>query len=268
MNKKYLDIKEIQKEELNILKETINFLNENSIKYYIFYGTLLGAVRHNGFIPWDDDIDIIIPRPEYEKLINILKNKNNKINGKNIEAIGYEVGVSDWPFIKIVNKDIKLEDELNCDEKLWIDVFPLDGASDKENKHYKKVLKLRNLYWFMRYDIKKIPIGKVNGIRKILKKIILFFYKIYGYNRVIESYIKCCKQYDYNKSEYITDNIWGDGKLIFKKSLLEDKSMEFDELEVNGVKNYDEMLTIMYGDYKKLPPEEERVSHSIKAYRK
>ena len=107
MNKKYLDIKEIQKEELNILKETIKFLNKNNIKYYIFYGTLLGAVRHQGFIPWDNDIDIAIPRPEYEKLINILKEKNNKINNMNIESIGYEVGVSDWPFIKIVNKDIK-----------------------------------------------------------------------------------------------------------------------------------------------------------------
>ena len=128
MERKYLNIKEIQEEELNILKETIKFLDHNNIKYYIFYGTLLGAVRHQGFIPWDDDIDIAIPRPEYEKLIKILKEKNNKINNLNIESIGYEVGVSDWPFIKIVNKDIKLEDELNCDKNLWIDVFPLDGT--------------------------------------------------------------------------------------------------------------------------------------------
>ena len=118
----------------------------------------------------------------------------------------------------------------------------------------------------MRYDIKKIPIGKVNGIRKIIKKIVLLIYKIYGYNNIIESYIKRCKKYDYDKSEYISENIWGDGKLVFKKSLLEDKKMIIDGLEVNGIKNYDEILKLMYGDYIKLPPKEERISHPIKAY--
>ena len=76
MKKKYLTLKEIHKEETNMLKKLIEFLNENNITYYVWAGTYLGAVRHKGFIPWDDDIDIAITRPEYNKMLKIISTEH------------------------------------------------------------------------------------------------------------------------------------------------------------------------------------------------
>ena len=90
---KELTLSEIQREELSILKKTIKFLDNNKINYFIFAGSLIGAVRHKGFIPWDDDIDIAIPRADYEKLIQILLKRDLTID-KNIKVDGYEVGKS------------------------------------------------------------------------------------------------------------------------------------------------------------------------------
>lgn len=96
--------KQIQHELCLMLEKIDKFLEQNNIRYSIMSGTMLGAVRHRGFIPWDDDTDIGILRADYDRLVKILKNQN-EISG-NLSGIGFEINSNDfWPFIKIINKD-------------------------------------------------------------------------------------------------------------------------------------------------------------------
>ena len=258
-----LNLKEIQQEELNILEKAIKFLDKNNIKYYIAYGTLLGAVRHQGFIPWDDDIDLMMFREDYDKLVKILKD-DNKISN-NLEAIAFELDNSDWPFIKIVNKDIIVETEENCDKNLWIDIFPLDKSFDKKsiNKIYKKIIKC--LYGIKRYFITKnkiaIPYFKI-------KKIINLIIKPIKYETIIKKYIKICKNNKAKQNTYVSDNIWNDFNKNYNKVWFKDKKIKFESLEVNAIDGYDDFLKEEYGNYMELPPEDQRVSHNIKAYRR
>ena len=97
---KYLTIEEIHVEETKMLKKFIEFCEKNNLTYYICGGTLLGAIRHKGFIPWDDDIDVMMPRKEFEKLEKIL---NKKRISENLEFISYDNGNMNYPFGKIMN---------------------------------------------------------------------------------------------------------------------------------------------------------------------
>ena len=132
-----LTLDEIHYEEKEILKETVKFLDEHNLTYFITYGTLLGAVRHGGFIPWDDDIDLVMARPEYNKFVEYLKEHGNKISG-NLEVIGLELNNSDFPILKIINKNIRVNEKDKADQYLWLDIFPLDATPKDNAKFFKK----------------------------------------------------------------------------------------------------------------------------------
>ena len=98
-------MREVQLFDLQILKDVVRVCDNNNIKYMISSGTLLGAVRHGGFIPWDDDIDIGMLRPEYNKLLNLLRKNSNCLN-EELFGVGIELENGQWPFLKIYNKNI------------------------------------------------------------------------------------------------------------------------------------------------------------------
>ena len=107
--REYLSDKQIKSELTALLQVVHEFLVEHNIKYTITAGTLLGAVRHKGFIPWDDDIDIALTREQYDKLVRLLREQHNSVN-ECVYAEGFELGNDDIPYIKIVNKNIFVED--------------------------------------------------------------------------------------------------------------------------------------------------------------
>lgn len=264
---KKIELKEIQNEEKNILKILIHYLKEHNIKYYIWGGTFLGAVRHKGFIPWDDDIDIAIPRPEYNKLIEIIKKEGLEID-KNIQFAGFEVGDLDYPFIKVINKNIMIKDMMQWDKHLWVDVFPLDGVPNKHKIYYKIRKIKKHIYNLYRYKFNNFPMNKNNLLEKI--KLILFkFIDTKNYNRQIKKYIDYCSKYKYDSSEYICDNVWcgNIGYSLKKDKIEESEEYDFEGLKVNGFKNYDYILKEFYGDYMKLPPEDKRITHEFEAWR-
>lgn len=267
---KYLKLEEIQQAEKNILKETIAFLTKNNIPYAMCGGTLLGAVRHQGFIPWDDDIDIFVPRPDYEKLISLLK-KNQRVAG--YKATGSMLKNSYHPFIKITNEKILTYNDRMDNNKqmnLWIDIFPIDGLpkeKEKTEKLYQKVKYVRNLYMLKTYKYGYLL--KTNNIIKgIVKGIVKTFLVLLPYSILSKRLDDLSKTYSYEEEEYVGGVLWGYGpkEKMPKKDVLW-KEFDFCDLKVMGLKNYHQYLTNLYGDYMKLPPEEKRKTHEFIAWR-
>ena len=141
-----LSLAEIQKAELDIMVVFDRVARENNLKYSLCAGTLLGAVRHKGFIPWDDDIDVTMPRPDYEKLLQL--NREKSLWPQSLELCSFEDGTLNSPYMKLFDRTTKIvEENYSQDDvrSLWIDIFPVDGvpADRKERvRHYRKALKL------------------------------------------------------------------------------------------------------------------------------
>lgn len=263
-----LDLKEIQSEELKILESTVKFLDENNLEYYLVYGTLLGAIRHKGFIPWDDDIDIAMPRPDYDKLLEIAKKESIS---DNLKIISYSLKNSKLPLTKVINTDIEIKSLSNEDKNLWIDIFVLDGLPDNDEelkKHYKKELFHKGLIYLKTNSFSSIIHERksiYNRLVKIMLKPIAHLIPISFSSRKI---IKMAKKYDFSKSKHVGIYIWGDGisESIEKKDICNTKVV-FEGKKFKTYKKYDEYLKQTYGDYMKLPENGDQQNHYIEAYK-
>ncbi len=263
--KKMLTDREIQLEELNILLKVKKIIENNNLRYSLTGGTLIGAIRHKGFIPWDDDIDICMPRPDYEKFVNIFMDQNTD---SNLELKCPENGTSFQPFAKVVNKKIELIDHSICDQErryLWVDIFPIDGISDnrkKAEKDFDKVKKIARLLYISHYSVLK---DKYSSTKK---KIIKLLIKPYALLYDCKSIIKIAKKYDYNSSKYVGNITWGCGygEINLKEDLDEVIDWEFEGYKFKVFKGYDAFLRNVYGNYMELPPIEKRKNHGVVAW--
>ena len=146
---KELTTPEIRKRLLDILVVFREFCQENNLNFYLCAGTLLGAVRHGGFIPWDDDIDVAMLRDDYDKLLDIAR--DNPIIKDKYKIISYELGTSHYPFLKILDMEtqtIQSFSDEGHNNSLWIDIFPFDDVSENtelRKKQYRKVGILREI---------------------------------------------------------------------------------------------------------------------------
>ena len=140
---KKLQLSEVKQIELDILKNFASFCNEHNLNYVLAYGTLLGCIRHNGFIPWDDDIDVFMLRDDYEKLLsmkNLFEDKFSKLKFKNLGDKDYPFG-----FLKITDDTTRVEEkeiESKYQYGIWIDIFPLDKVSADKKKHLRNIKKI------------------------------------------------------------------------------------------------------------------------------
>ena len=264
------NLKIVQSEILNILEIFDEKCKENNLKYYIFYGTLLGAVRHKGFIPWDDDIDITMPREDYEKFISLYRDeffRGYYLDGYNCSR--YE---SYSPVFRINSKNVLLRRDKGNKEHwigAFISIFPMDGLPIDVKERNKHIRKLMIIYALLRASRSSLfGLGNVKN-RSIKEKIVIILNKIIKIGKFIpparlaEKYNRLASQYNIENSKFVY--ICYDGQSsIFPRSLFDDTvDIEFEHNKYHAPAGYDELLTLYYGDYMTPPPlSEQSPAHS------
>ena len=253
-----LSFREVQLTELEILCFFDKLCEKNNLKYYLTGGTLLGAIRHKGFIPWDDDIDICMPRKDYEQLLTLSLNSDRYI------LQNYIFGNLKRAITKIVDVKTHTSGLLEEDIHLWIDIFPIDGLPDEKDK-VKAIYRKTYLYRKLLYVCgAKLGLG-----RNIVKKHVLYFLKpivntFLGIDKIIENFNKLSAIYSYEKFNYvgcIVGGIHGLGERMPKSEFEKAIKVEFENYRFPTFSCWESYLNNCYGDYMKLPPVEERKSH-------
>lgn len=260
-----LTIEELRKCQLGILDEVDKFCNSNSIKYSLAYGTLLGAVRHKGYIPWDDDIDIMMLRKDYDNFISNFKSKQYVlINSDNNPNYCH-------PFAKVYDKRTIIIENINQDIELGvnIDIFPIDNFpnSFKQSKIF--LLKKAILNY-----IHTLKNTKISSNRSIPKNIVLFLSQILLFplplNYIAKRIINFSKRYNNTETGYkgiivvIDTNI---NERMSSDTFSETVKLVFENNFYPAFKDYNTILRSWYGDYMKLPPLNKQITHhDFKAY--
>ncbi len=265
-----LELKEIKEMELNLLVEFDRLCRENHLYYTLCGGTLLGAVRHKGFIPWDDDIDVLMPRPDYDRLLNDRKIDKSGL-AEYAELCHWKNGTLGYPFMKLVDNRTRVDvdyfdNDLNVN-KIWIDIFPIDGnPKDKKalNRIYRKSIRLRRLLCL---KLAKSGEGKTT-LKRLLKPALIKILSLIRIKELCKRMDTLASTYDFGESEYIGGILWGYGpqERIHKKEYMTPVKLEFEGHFFNAPSNYHEYLTGLYKDYMQLPPKDKRIVHGLHAY--
>ncbi|HHY83213.1 MAG TPA: LicD family protein [Clostridiales bacterium] len=262
-----IDMEGIKKIALGLLKQIDVFCTKHNIMYFLCYGTLLGAVRHKGFIPWDDDIDIMMPREDFERFIALAKNGL----GDNTKLL-YPEFTPDFfrPFARLYDSRTTLKwrrKKVTIDMGVWVDIFPLDGLP-KSTYGQKLHFAIQNIYRnmiFANYVEHKARSFPREIVRRILKLIVT--------DSVCRLLIKMTmnrsKKYPYTNSEYVAISVaaYGIRNRINRRDVDSAVRMPFEGYEFNVPVGYHQVLTNIFGDYMKFPPLEQQVPrHAFDAF--
>ncbi len=267
----YLSLEEMQKANLEMLKELDLICKENNIKYSLAGGTLLGAIRHKGFIPWDDDIDLNMTRPDYEKLISLYNDKKLKLpNGR--DFIFCRNGTFARHFIRYIRYDVKRVAEFARDDDcpyIGIEIFVEDGVYTNNLLFSIQVARIKFVRKMLLLCLSKPNISSRGKSVAVAKNVVRPLLKMIGGMKLACHLENICREVDYQKAEYVAgmNGMYGKKEKWLKKDMEPVCLMPFEDEEFYCYKNYDIYLSNLYGDYMKLPPEDKRIPHNDKGYR-
>lgn len=271
-----MDLSEVKEAALEMLIYVDSICERENLRYSIYYGTLLGAVRHGGFIPWDDDIDIVMPRPDYMKLLKILSKEDDYILASPYNREKYR-----YTFSKLFNPKTKLVSEqvFNYEEKdmgVFIDIFPFDGLPDDLNKQKKIGKTMDGLKLNFMNSLGMLYARSYSLFRSFAKIILKYpmhrkLVKQGGYNFWKNLYENKALEYPFETSNYCGHLEYVEfSKAVYPTSWFDADnlvSIQYEGYNVKCIKNYDEFLSQYYGNYLELPPKNEQVSnHNYVAY--
>ena len=256
-NFKKLDIDEIKEVELGVMDYIHNICKEKGINYSLAYGSLLGAVRHKGFIPWDDDLDIALKRDQYDKLYQAILEDNNSI----YKVVSWENDSRyPYPFYRVYDSRTVYENNYiqnDIELGICVDVFPFDDYKDV-NKEITKLDMYRRLSVYTLYGIR----NKEAGIKNIVRYLMLVAFRLTRVKTWNKKLNDCSKApVDGEYIDYLMESKKYSTKLD-AKALDEVVKYKFEDRVYNIPKDYDYILTTIYGsDYMEIPPLEKRIQH-------
>lgn len=273
MSKEALTLREIQLETLKNMTKIAEICEKENINYCLAYGSLIGAIRHKGFIPWDDDLDIWMPRPDYERFKQYCLVHKDELQP--FELFTPETHI-DYPNMigRFCNTDFSMEVENEKPSTMgtFVDIYPMDGIGSDINYINRKAkwIKLPASCYFM-VSRKKFKKTERKGLNT-LKFVLFIFSKIAGKQFFYKKLMSWANRFPYEESDYIGCLTWlvnSQKDIFIKTSLCNTILYPFEGCMFRIPVEYDKILTQIYGNYMELPPEEKRVGHHFyNIYRK
>ena len=265
-----LSIDEIKKIQLEILEDVSRFCDENNIRYTLYFGSLLGAVRHGGYIPWDDDIDLAMPRIDYEKFVREFCKSSSQY-----KIIKHDINKRIYAqFAKISRCDTILIEDADIEYELGvnIDVFPIDGIPSNTILRYISLGTLKILYAVL--AIKTVRTGL--RFRSKTKNFVLIFLKLFFFwiskaqvAMILNHIINSIRSESSELVMHICFDQYRLSDIYLRNLFVVTEKIRFEDLNVNVPVGREQFLNTHYGDYMTLPPLEKRVSHHLfKAFKK
>lgn len=255
---------ELQQELLKMLKWFHGFCVENNLRYYAVGGTMLGAIRHKGFIPWDDDIDVGMPREDYNKLIALSPSLPEPyvLETPQSEAKDYL-----YAFSKIYNTETTLieKGKRNIKRGIYLDVFPLDGLGNSKEEAMKNFNRTAKLV--KKLAVRVSPVRKGRGFAKncavVLARCVPQF--MLNDKKLAQKLDRTAAQIPFDDSVYVGNIVFNykPNNILKRENFGTPKLYRFEDIEVYGAENYDGYLTEVFGDWRKLPPKEQQISFHL-----
>ena len=244
---------ELKTIQLDLLRKTADFCEQNGFRYFLCGGTLIGAIRHNGYIPWDDDIDIAMPRPDYDRFVQTFNQPDNYCQVVDLDTdINYPYAFAKVYDNRTILKELYYKGEIG----VYIDLFPADGV--KCVNQIRKIMRLHKILHTKRANYYK---------RTISKKIINTFGKMlllpFSAHQIATWIDNECRKYAFGSvpKAGLIANPLGVGEMVDKHVFDGDVYQEFEGRLYRVPAGYDAWLRSIYGDYMQLPPVEHRVTH-------
>ena len=270
--KKELDKQEIHRLLTEMLSAFAHYCDKNGLRYYLVGGTLLGAVRHKGFIPWDDDIDVGMPRPDYERFLELVEKEPIH---PDYQILTMKDENYTLPFAEMVNIRTRLERETSefIISKyqvlhLFLDIFPQDGWPE-DKRQCEKLVHKTDLLRFLNTEA-RARFGEGTSLsRKILKTPVLCLAKMFGSKKIIRYLDKLARRLEYDECKYVgavTYGIYGIGERCLREDVIEFDTVEFEGQKYKAPGCWDIYLKGIFGNYMDLPPEEKRINHRMRVW--
>ncbi|WP_346661506.1 LicD family protein [uncultured Methanobrevibacter sp.] len=259
------ELDHIKEVELMILKDFIKICEDNDIEYYLIYGTQIGAIRHQGFIPWDDDIDIMIFREDYEKFLKVMENNPND------QYTIFDSRYNSEYFFQFCRMSLNdtywaeyWDEQMSFKLGIHIDLFILDNLPDNNIRRW---FYIQRCYYMAR--LYSISVLKFNNYSKIVNLALNFVHVLLNLFKFSPDYFqkrlyKLFTKYNGKSSgKYVTDLTLVERVTFLKSDYKPPKKAKFEDIECNIPNNDYNTLNPLYGDYMQLPPEEKRVAHIL-----